>query len=163
MNKKLIISLAITVMILMGCSETTPYQPQHIDTITDGKELIKRMLKSSLTRLPNGQLERMIQRNFIGNLEFKSSPSAEPQQNLSKTCRTLSECLGVVYATISQTEQQQTQIMYRIHHRNDSFNLTRCAWIETYDFNVSEMNDALTKQLKVRALKWTNTCFAEET
>lgn len=144
----------------MGCSETAPFQPQQIDTITDGKELIKRMLKSSLTRLPNGQFERLIQRNFLGNLKFVST-TAEQQKNLSETCRAIEDCLGVVYATINQMEQQ-TQIMYRIHHRNDSFNLTRCAWVETYDFNVSEMNDALTKQLKVRALKWTNTCFTEE-
>ena len=159
MNNKLMISLTIAALILMGCSETAPFEPQQIDTITDGKELIKRMLKSSLTRLPNGQLDRQIQRNFLGNLEFVST-TAE-QQNLSETCRAISDCLGVVYATISQTEQQQTQIMYRIHHRNDSFNLTRCAWVETYDFNVSEMTDALTKQLQVRALEWTNTCFAK--
>jgi len=160
MNNKLIISLAITLMILMGCSETAPFQPQHIDTITDGKELIKRMLRRSLTRLPNGQLERMIQRNFMGNLEFMSTTTAKQQQNLSDTCRATTNCLGVVYASINQTDQ--TQIMYRIYHRNDSFNLTRCVWVETYDFKVSEMNDALTKQLKVRALEWTNTCFAED-
>jgi len=157
MNDKLIIGLAMILVMLTGCgSETAPFVPQQIDAITDEKELIKRMFRHSVKRLPNGQLNALIQRNFMGALELVPTSTS----NVSDKCRATPDCLGMLYAATSQTGQEQAKILYRIYHRDES-SIMSCAWMETYGLNFSDKNEELMKQVKVRALEWTNTCFAK--
>jgi len=150
------IMIALAIMMLTACSvETAPFQPQQIEAIVDEKELIKRMLIHSLTRLPNGMRGALVQRNFMGKLELVF---LTPAKDLSEKCRTTSDCLAVIYASVSQTDKKQTKMMYRIYRSSR----ISCAWIETYDLNSSQMNEELiTTQIQVRALEWVKTCFTE--
>jgi hypothetical protein len=140
-------------MMLTGCSvETAPFQPQQIEAIVDEKELLKRMLRHSLTRLPNGMRGALVQRNFMGKLELVF---LTPAKELSEKCRATSDCLAVIYASVSQTDK--TKMMYRIYRSSR----ISCAWIETYGLKSSQMTDELVRQIQVRALEWVRTCFTE--
>lgn len=160
MNDKRIIGLAILFVMLAGCrSETAPFVPQQIDAITDEKELLQIMFRQSVKRIPKGQLNALIQRNFLGTFELVSPPPSNVS-NVSDKCRATADCLGVLYAGASQTDQEQTKILYRIYQRETSL-MTSCAWLETYGLNLSDQNDELVRQVNVRALEWVKTCFAK--
>ena len=80
---------------------------------------------------------------------------------LSEQCRANSDCIGVVYASISQKNDEQSQIMYRIYPREKSLTLD-CTWVETYELNFSDMNEKVMMQMKGRAIEWIETCFANK-
>jgi len=150
--------LTITLVILTSCtSEPLPFEPQHTEKITDNKDFMTRMLKQAVTRIPNGMTGALIQRNFIGQLYL--APTTIKQLSLSDKCRATSDCLGVVYATVNQTGEKQSNIMYRIYRREQSLSLD-CTWVETYDLGFSAMNEKLTRQ--GRTQEWVNICFADK-
>jgi len=152
--------LTIILVIFTGCtSEPIPFKPQHIEKITDNKDLIKRMLQQSVTRIPNGMTGALIQRNLIGQLYL--APTIIKESSLSDKCRAISDCLGVAYATVSKTGEKQSNIMYRIYRREQSLR-PDCTWIETYDLGFSVMNEELIRQVKGRTQKWVNICFADK-
>jgi len=159
-TNQLLIFLAIIVVILSSCtSETAPFKPQQIEQITDDKEFIKIMLKRSLTRIDGGNFMALIERNFIG--QFSLVPISTTNQELSEQCRANSDCIGVVYASVSQNSDEQSQIMYRIYPSEKSLTLD-CTWVETYDLNFSDMNEKVMMQMKGRAVEWIETCFANK-
>jgi len=157
---RLLLFFAIIVVILSSCtSETAPFKPQQIEAITDDKDFLNRMLKRSLTRLADGNLTALIEHNFIG--QFSLVPTSTTTPELSEQCRANSDCIGVVYASVSQNSDEQSQIMYRIYPRGKSLTLD-CTWIEIYDLNFSDMNEKVMMQMKGRAIEWIETCFANK-
>ena len=145
----------------MSCtSEPLPFKFQHIDKITDEKEFIKIMLQQSATRIPDGMTGALIHRNFMGQL-YLVPTILNKKLSLSDECRAISDCLGVVYATVNKTGEKQGKIMYRIYRREQSLRLD-CTWIETYDLGFSTMNDELMRQVKGRSQEWVNICFTNK-
>jgi len=117
------------------------------------------MLKQSVTRIPNGMTGALIHRNFMGQLYL--APTTIKELSLSDKCRAISDCLGVVYATVNKTGEKQSNIMYRIYRREQSLSLD-CTWVETYDLGFSAMNEELTRQVKGRTQEWVKICFADK-
>ena len=87
------------------------------------------------------------------------APTTIKELSLSDKCRAISNCLGVVYATVNQTGEKFRSIMYRIYHREQSLSLD-CTWVETYDLGFSAMYAELTRQ--GRTQEWVNICFADK-
>jgi hypothetical protein len=156
---RLFIFLAIIVILLSCRSETAPFKPQQIEQITDDKEFIRIMLKRSLTRIEDGNFMALIEQNLIGQFSLVATSTITPE--LSEQCRANSDCIGVVYASVSQNSDEQSQIMYRIYPRGQSLTLD-CTWVETYDLNFSDMSEKIMMQMKGRAIKWIETCFANQ-
>jgi hypothetical protein len=152
--------LTIILVIFTSCtSEPLPFEPQHIEKITNEKDFMTRMLQQSVTRIPNGMTGALIHRNFMGQLYLV--PTTVKKSSLSDECRSISDCLGVVYATVNKTGKEQGKVMYRVYRRGQSLNLD-CTWVETYDLDFSAMNEKLIRQVKGRTQEWVNICFADK-
>jgi hypothetical protein len=134
-----------------------PFKPQQIEQITDDKEFLRILLKRSLTRIEDGNFMALIEQNLIGPFSLVATSTTSPK--LSEQCRANSDCIGVVYANISQNNEKQSQIMYRIYPRGKSLTL-HCTWVEIYDLNFSNMREKVMRQMKGRAIEWVETCFA---
>jgi len=87
------------------------------------------------------------------------APTTIKELSLSDKCRAISDCLGVIYATVNQTREKQSKIRYRIFRREQSLSLD-CTWVETYDLGFSAMNKKLTRQ--GRTQEWVKICFADK-
>lgn len=152
--------LTLTLVTLTSCTseEPLPFEPQQVEKITNDKDFMTRMLKQAVTSIPNGMTGALIHRNFIGQL-YLTPTTIKKELSLSEECLSISDCLGVAYATVNKISEQQSKIMYRIYRREQSLNLD-CTWVETYATSFTTMNQELTKQVKGRTQEWVNVCFA---
>jgi hypothetical protein len=156
------IYLGLLILLTASCSNseidepTSSLKPDKVEEFTAQKKLAKQMFSSVLTRLENGTVSAMLQRDGDkGKLQLALNHS---EKTLHELCAAQENCVGGVYASV-HNKGGKGEILHRVHKGKQM--QSACAWLESYPSEFAPVDDTLKKEVIGRAWHWVKECFEE--
>jgi len=142
---------------LFACGQVSePLNSEKIIEIKTEKDLATKILRSSVTQLPNSLIKIMIL--YQNKLTLEEAQGNET--DIVTLCTKHPACIGQMYITLHNTTEQG-EVFYRINAINDL--KKTCAWVEAYPQPfANEIARDVKNAIMQHANQWAKECFKDE-